>query len=414
MKNNASKIVFFALIFLIASIVGCKGKDIKDENGKEPTGEDAAKITSWLKRNDPNYPNAEFLIGVGAAPFKSEEDKVKARKNARASGREEIAGFFEAKIKSVFKDETKKIVEIKDKVRHASTSIKLKYTLEESIDKVLEGVEVVGEATDPGKKIIYVLVVMEKQRAAKRINSELKEIKSTIESWVALVETAKSNKRILQVASLYTKIINLMSKFRMKKKEFDIIAPPGEASIELGNFDEGYIINQLGLLTLDLVMMVKSKVTYKNEKGEVTQRDNDPISSSVSKELRNSSSLIKLQKATLELEAASFDDVRSMSQENIKKMIGEAQLLVLTRLEVEITGTQPLGKNKAWSARTFYSVDVIDADTGEIYFSKTSDGLDANKTKAVDMSESQAMNSSMNKAAANIAKDIFNFMNPKK
>ncbi len=264
-------------------------KDLDNELPKETTKKETPEKNLsvgmerykkyWSNGVDPDYPSSRYLIGIGMKNYDSENDKGLAERQATADARAEIAAFFKAKIESMVKTEQEKIVTIKSKVRHVGVLIKDEYDMTQSVQQSVKGAEKKGVAYDSKLKIVYVLVVLDRKRAAELINEELKALKTKIEANVSVYQTAASDGRLIKATNILAKAINMLVQFRAKRQEAIFIAPEGFVIVDLEGIEEGDLIQKLAEITIDLTLMVKSKITTTDENGNTVVQKLDTVTS---------------------------------------------------------------------------------------------------------------------------------------
>ncbi len=399
-------------------------KDLDKELPKEtPKKEEPDKDLSvgldrynqyWKNGNDPDFPSSRYLIGIGAKNYDSENDKGHAERQATADARAEIAAFFKAKIESNVKTEQEKIVTIKAKVRQVGLLIKDEYNMTQSVQESVKGASKEGVAYDTKLKIVYVLVVLDRKRAAEIINEELKALKTKIEANVSVYQTAASEGRLIKATNNLAKAINMLVQFRAKRQEAIFIAPEGFVIIDLDGIEEGDLIQKLAEITIDLTLMVKSKITTTDENGVTTVQKLDSVTSQISSELqKKSSNLIMLKSASTLLKQKTFEEVSSWGVEELKKAAPDTNIIILASLEAEIVEVTEVAGKTVYVAKTNFMVQMIDVDSGDIVHSMDSGKHSYfEKTKGMLKDSKSAMNASIGKAAEFIAKEIFDYISP--
>ena len=399
-------------------------KDLENEIPKDTTKKDEPKIDNsvgldryqkyWSNGYDPDYPSSRYLIGVGAKNYDSENDKGHAKRQATADARAEIAAFFKAKIESKVKTEQEKITTIKAKVKHVGLLIKDEYNMTQSVKQSVKGAEVKGSTSDTKLKIIYVLVVLDRKRAAEIINEQLKSMKTTIEGNVSVYQTAASEGRLIKATNILAKTINMLIQFRAKRQEAIFIAPEGFVIIDLEGIEEGDLIQRLAEITIDLTLMVKSKITTTDENGNTKVQKLDSVTSQISSELqKRSSNLIMLKSASKFLKQTTFEEVSTWGVEDLKKAAPETNIIILASLEAVIVEKTEVAGKTVYVAKTNFTVQMIDIDSGDIVHSIDSGKHSYfEKTKGMLKNPKSALNASIGKAAEFIAKEIFNYISP--
>ena len=226
-------VLITSLILLLVS--GCAGglKGLGDE-----TIPDKAKLPSsppdWvLGKENPRFPPARYLIGVGSSDTKSD--------SAQASARSNLAKNLKVKIHSTMVDVS------------TTEQTYIESIIETEVDTVLEGVEIKDGWHDLDKGVFYSLAVVERSLAAASIQRRVKKIETTLQrNWNEGVK-AESRVDIMTALSHYLSGYQLAPSLSSLKSALYVITRSKENSnlknISTGEFESKIkgIVNNLNL-----------------------------------------------------------------------------------------------------------------------------------------------------------------------
>ena len=365
--------------------------------------------TNFRENAISKYPSRSYIIGIGMAQYKTQSKQV-ALRNAKGDAKDEVAAYFKTKIKSDLSLAQKTIKEIQGKVKHAKTFIRNEYKLKQSVEQIIYATEIKNVAYQKNPPVVYVLAVLERERVANSIKKELESLESKINGNYSLALTANSSKRMLHAAKLLSSTINLITKFHLKVKEFIIVAPAGWEAPKL-TIEEGQLTQLLGELTINLTVVVKTRLVYADENDVEKIVKTDHVASQISKKLR-AEGMIKLEDATYELKKADFDDVLNWDKAKLREVAPTASFIILADLRTYFHDTIELGGNTGYIAKTEFNVKMISTFEGEETIYITPTGITLNQTKATQNSLRSAWNSSAAKAGELVAKELFSKLGP--
>jgi hypothetical protein len=196
----------------------------------------------WVSGKDPNYPSAQYLVGVGKGP---------KQESAEIDARAEISRIFESKINSVMKDFQSAASSVNSAGKGVSVEVQaVQQFTKVTTQKTLSGVEIRERGKDGAT--FYALAVLDRAQCANSLSEEIEALDSKIEAAVSSAEGAGGDK--LKAFKGYGQALNLMDEregknamLRVCDKTGKGIPPRMSISDLAGQFDEAAGNFKLGL-----------------------------------------------------------------------------------------------------------------------------------------------------------------------
>jgi len=205
---------FLFLLLLIGALVGC--------------GPKAVRSPDWILDQPARYPTSQYLIGVGSAPTSGGlPDALKA---ASASARAELAQTIEVRIDYIQRmvGESTAIEEYRGgQVKlalEAERSDLSSFTLT-STDQIVQGIELKEKYHDEKRGILYVLAVLDKEKAGARLEEEVGELGGQVGLLIEKARTLEAEQDLLTAIRLYRQALNLQLKAEVLQNQLRVIDP---------------------------------------------------------------------------------------------------------------------------------------------------------------------------------------------
>ncbi len=234
-----SRTCFFLLITILFLFSGsaCKTGLSPLQEQEPPRSKVVIKPPDWvLGKGHPNFPQQQYLVGIGFSDMNS----VSANESARSN----LAKNFKVKIRSTMVD--------------ISTTKKthIESVIETEVDTVLEGVEIKDGWLDQSKGVYYALAVMERSLAAASIKDKISKIESALKR--NLNEGAEAAKKadVMNALSSYLSGYQRAPTLPPLKSALHIITPseknPEPQNMSAGEFESMVkrIVQNLNLATV--------------------------------------------------------------------------------------------------------------------------------------------------------------------
>ena len=211
----------FAILLFCVLLCGCGPRAVRSPN--------------WILGEPVRYPSALYLIGVGSAPTSG--GLADALKAAGSSARAELAKTIEVRI-----DHIQKLVDQSTEVakkRGGQTRLALEAERSDlttftqtSTEQMVQGIELKEKYHDEKRGILYVLAVLDKERAGERLE---KEILGLDGQTGLLVDRARLGERegdLLSAVRLYREALNRCLKAEVLQKQLRVIDPYRAREVE--------------------------------------------------------------------------------------------------------------------------------------------------------------------------------------
>jgi TolB-like protein len=232
-----SRTYFFLLIALLFFSSACKTglTPLQEEEPSKPKV--IIKPPDWvLGKGHPNFPQQQYLVGVGFSDMNS----VSANESARSN----LAKNLKVKIRSTMVD--------------ISTTEKthIELVIETEVDTVLEGVEIKDGWLDQSKGVYYALAVVERSLAASSIQDKISKIESALMRNLNEGDEAEKRADVITALSSYLSGYQKAPSLSPLKSALHIITPskknPDPQNISTDKFESRlkHIVQNLHLTTV--------------------------------------------------------------------------------------------------------------------------------------------------------------------
>ena len=216
---------------------GLKGLGLEQETIPEVSAPPFSPPPDWvLSKDDPRFPKARYLIGVGT----HDNNSVFANESARL----ELAKTLKVKIRS-------KMVDVSTTEQQYVESV-----IETEVDTVLEGVEIKDGWEDQAKGVYYSLAIVERSLAASSTQNKVSKIESILQRNLSEGVEAENRADVINALSHYLSGYQKAPSLPPLKSALHVITGPRESSgsqnISAGEFESKItgIVHNLNLATV--------------------------------------------------------------------------------------------------------------------------------------------------------------------
>ena len=174
-----------------------------------------AKAPDWINGISKQYPQKDYLIGVGVGDTLD---------SARSSARAEIAKVFKARIVQVGQDMKKERTTQEGSSSQFSTSQDTSLTTAVSTDELLQGVEIAETWQNERNKTYYALAVLNKQKTRQALMSQITDQEEIVSGKLTQARNAVSIIEKLRALNSALEATNKKDELIVRKQVLDPVA----------------------------------------------------------------------------------------------------------------------------------------------------------------------------------------------